>query len=106
MPDAAPATADPAVSTRLMLATLLRHEQRTDAAVEQLNRLELLETAEAWRHEIAQERERIRSASVIPEDKIYELPTQEESTKTIATTRQSSVIKAIISSTDVEFGIF
>lgn len=69
---------------RLMLATLLRHEQRTEAAQEQLDRLELLETAAAWRHEIAQERERISSASVIAEDKVYELPTQEESTDTNA----------------------
>ena len=42
------------------------------------------ETAAAWRHEIAQERERISSASVIAEDKVYELPTQEESTDTNA----------------------
>ena len=69
---------------RLMLATLLRHEQRTDAAAEHLDRLELLETAAAWRHEIAQERERLRPACVVAEDKIYELPTQEESTDTNA----------------------
>ena len=72
------------VYKRQMLATLLRHEQRTEAAAEQLDRLELLETAAAWRHEIAQERERLRPACVVAEDKIYELPTQEESTNTIA----------------------
>ncbi len=69
---------------RLLLATLLRHEERTDAAAEQLDRLELLETAAAWRQEIAQERERLRVACVIAEDKVYELPTQEESTDTNA----------------------
>jgi len=69
---------------RLMLATLLRHEERTAAAAEQLDRLELLETAAAWRHEIAQERERLRPASVVAEDKVYELPTKEASTNTIA----------------------
>jgi hypothetical protein len=62
----------------------LRHEERTAAAAEQLDRLELLETAAAWRHEIAQERERLRSASVVAEDKVYELPTKEASTNTIA----------------------
>ena len=68
---------------RLLLATLLRHEQRLDAAREQLDRLELLETAEAWRHEIAWERERLRPASVV-DDKIYELPAHDESTNTNA----------------------
>ena len=68
---------------RLMLATLLRHEERTAAAAEQLDRLELLETAAAWRHEIAWERERLRPAGVV-EDKIYELPAHEEPTNTIA----------------------
>ena len=76
---------------RLMLATLLRHEQRTEAAAEQLDRLELLETAAAWRHEIAQERERLRPACVVAEDKIYELPTQEESTNTIADTPDGKI---------------
>ena len=69
---------------RLMLATLLRHEKRTDAASEQLDRLELLETAANWRHEIAQERERLSAACVLAEDKVYELPAQEEPNNTIA----------------------
>jgi hypothetical protein len=44
---------------RLMLATLWRHEGRWDAAVEQLDRLERLETAAPWTNEIKRERERI-----------------------------------------------
>jgi hypothetical protein len=44
---------------RLMLATLWRHEGRWDAAEEQLDRLERLETAAPWTNEIKRERERI-----------------------------------------------
>ena len=42
-----------------MLATLWRHEERWDAAEEQLDRLERLETAAPWTNEIKRERERI-----------------------------------------------
>lgn len=49
---------------RLMLATLWRHEKRLDAAREELDRLECLETAAPWAFEIAAERERIAAASV------------------------------------------
>lgn len=52
---------------RLMLATLWRHEGRLDAAAQQLDQLELLETAADWGSEIAWERERILAASVIQE---------------------------------------
>ncbi len=62
---------------RLMLATLWRHEGRQDAAIEELDRLELLETAAPWKNEIAWERERIRSASVV-EDAILTFPNQAE----------------------------
>lgn len=50
---------------RLMLATLWRHEERFEAAVEQLDKLERLETSAAWKNEIAWERERIGAASVV-----------------------------------------
>ena len=50
--------------SRLMLATLWRHEGRLEAAAEELDHLELLETAAPWRNEMAWERERIRAASV------------------------------------------
>jgi tetratricopeptide (TPR) repeat protein len=50
--------------SRLMLATLWRHEGRHDAAIEHLDRLDCLETAAPWRDEIARERERICAASV------------------------------------------
>jgi hypothetical protein len=49
---------------RLALATLWRHEGRTDAASAELDRLERLETAAPWRREIAWERERIRAKCV------------------------------------------
>jgi len=50
---------------RLMLATLWRHEGWLDATAEELDRLELLETAAPWKDEIAWERERIAAASVV-----------------------------------------
>lgn len=56
---------------RLMLATLWRHEGRPDAAAEELDRMERLETGAAWKYEIAWERERIRPASVV---EIYDYP--------------------------------
>jgi hypothetical protein len=67
---------------RLMLATLWRHEGRTDAAAEELTRLELLETAAPWKDEIAWERERIRPESVeqLPQYKLPALPEQPETT--------------------------
>jgi hypothetical protein len=52
---------------RLMLATLWRHEGRMEAAVEQLDKLERLETAAPWKSEINWERERIDAVSVIQE---------------------------------------
>jgi hypothetical protein len=51
-------------AARLALATLWRHEGRRDAAAAELDRLELLETAAAWKREIAWERERIRAIDV------------------------------------------
>ena len=50
--------------SRLLLATLWRHEGRHDAAIEHLDRLDCLETAAPWRNEIASERERLCAASV------------------------------------------
>jgi hypothetical protein len=67
---------------RLMLATLWRHEGRPDAAAAELDRLERLESAAAWKHEIAWERERIRPVSVeeLPQCKLPALPEQPETT--------------------------
>lgn len=48
------------VESRLMLATLWRHQGRHDEALRQLDRLERLEAADKWRHEIAAEREQIK----------------------------------------------
>ena len=42
--------------SRLMLATLWRHQGRSAEALRQLDRLERLEAAENWQHEIAAER--------------------------------------------------
>ncbi len=44
------------IEGRLLLATLLRHRERTDEALVELDRLERLEAAEAWRDEIGRER--------------------------------------------------
>ncbi|MEM9354211.1 MAG: hypothetical protein AAGA92_14480 [Planctomycetota bacterium] len=44
------------IEGRLLLATLLRHRERTDEALVELDRLERLEAADAWRDEIARER--------------------------------------------------
>ena len=62
-------------AARLMLATLWRHEGRTDAASEELDRLERLETAEPWKVEIGWERERIRPPDVI---EILQMPPENE----------------------------
>jgi hypothetical protein len=50
---------------RLLLATLWRHEGRTDAANRELDRLERLESAAPWEYEIACERERICASCVV-----------------------------------------
>lgn len=56
------------VESRLMLATLWRHQGRHEEAVRQLDRLERLEAAEKWRHEIAAEREQLRQLTIaLPE---------------------------------------
>lgn len=52
------------VESRLMLATLWRHEGHLDKASRELDRLECLESAAPWRYEIARERERICAACV------------------------------------------
>jgi hypothetical protein len=74
---------------RLMLATLWRHEGRREAAVEQLDRLALLETAEPWRHEIAQERERITAVDVESED--HQEPPSERSAEEAPTIEMSAI---------------
>ncbi len=47
------------VESRLMLATLWRHQGRGAEALRQLDRLDRLEAAETWQHEIAAERSAI-----------------------------------------------
>jgi hypothetical protein len=64
--------------SRLMLATLWRHEGRPEAAAEELDRLELLETAAPWKDEIAWERERIAAASVVEAESLMLVTTNEE----------------------------
>ncbi len=51
------------VESRLMLATLWRHQGRGAEALRQLDRLERLEAAENWQHEIAAERMAIENAN-------------------------------------------
>jgi len=77
---------------RLMLATLWRHEGRTDAASRELDRLERLETAAPWRYEIACERERICASCVV------KLPTElpaltEQPTERQDTTNETRSLK-------------
>ena len=62
---------------RLMLATLWRHEGRTDEASRELDRLERLETAAAWDYEIACERERICASCVVKLPTEFSAPTEE-----------------------------
>jgi len=50
------------VESRLMLATLWRHQGRGEEALRQLDRLERLEAASIWKHEIEAEREAIVGA--------------------------------------------
>jgi len=50
------------VESRLMLATLWRHQGRGAEALRQLDRLERLEAASEWQHEIAAERAVIEQA--------------------------------------------
>ena len=47
------------IESRLMLATLWRHQGRSDEALRQLDRLERLEAASEWKYEIAIERETV-----------------------------------------------
>ena len=56
------------IEARLMLATLWRHQGRHDEALRQLERLERLEAAEKWRHEIAAERRQLEQITfALPE---------------------------------------
>jgi tetratricopeptide (TPR) repeat protein len=68
---------------RLLLATLWRHEGRLEVADAELDRLELLESAAPWRHEIAQERERIAAACVL---QMHSAPAEGAETNSDATT--------------------
>lgn len=47
------------VESRLMLATLWRHQRRDEEALRQLDQLERLEAASEWKYEIAVEREAV-----------------------------------------------
>ena len=53
---------------RLMLATLLRHTERSDDARRELKRVEQLESAEKWQLEIQQEYERLAATAANVED--------------------------------------
>jgi hypothetical protein len=55
----------------LLLATLMRHTQRYDEATATLDRLEQLTTANRWRLEIIQERQRIEN---LKQEKVEEGP--------------------------------
>jgi hypothetical protein len=58
------------IESRLLLATLWRHEGHFEKASRELERLECLEPGAPWRYEIARERERICAACVktMPQD--------------------------------------
>ncbi len=56
------------VESRLMLATLWRHQGRGAEALRQLDRVERLEAAENWQHEIAAERLAIEIANEANEE--------------------------------------
>jgi hypothetical protein len=69
------------VEGRLMLATLWRHQGRHEEALRQLDRLERLEAAEKWQHEIAAERQQLEPKTIaLPEREengILETPNEE-----------------------------
>jgi len=54
------------VESRLMLATLWRHQGRDAEALRQLDRLERLEAAEKWKYEIEAQRKAINTRSDAP----------------------------------------
>jgi len=57
------------VESRLMLATLWRHQQRSSEALRQLDRIDRLEAASMWQHEIAAERMAIADANAEHEER-------------------------------------
>ncbi len=76
------------VESRLMLATLWRHQGRHDEALRQLDRLERLEAADKWRHEIAAEREQIKQITFAQperaETKAIETPNEDRNRRLAA----------------------
>jgi hypothetical protein len=77
---------------RLMLATLWRHEGRLEAAAEELDQLDRLETAAPWKMEIAWERERIYPASVVEEPSLmHAAEAPQETSSTQATPQQVEI---------------
>jgi len=60
------------VESRLMLATLWHHQGRDAEALRQLDRLDRLEAAEDWQHEIAAERMAIEIANEIANNETSE----------------------------------
>lgn len=64
------------VEGRLLLATVLRHAQRYDDALEQLDRLERLQRAADWSREITDERQRIAEA-IASSDETKPIPVDE-----------------------------
>jgi len=66
------------VEARLLLATLLRHNVRLTEAVEQLDRLELLEDARRWAHEIEVERHVIAQLAAENSENEHNQPASEQ----------------------------
>ena len=62
------------VEARLMLATLWKHQQRGKEALRQLDRLERLEAADRWRHEIATLRKAIEGQQTTIEHETADRP--------------------------------
>jgi hypothetical protein len=69
---------------RLMLVTIWRRQGRTEAALQQLDQLDRLETAAPWKSEISWERERIGAAGVLQEQASLKLHAPQEQPNTTA----------------------
>ena len=70
------------VEGRLLLATLWRHQGRTQEAERQLQRLERLESAQDWQREIAAERKHLQQALALPEpDQTETIPLENDNTE-------------------------
>lgn len=76
---------------QLLLASVLRHTKRWQAALRRLDQLEFLQAADSWRFEIQQERTLLQRAMADEAQAVQDEPTQDEVAQNETTQNETAI---------------